>query len=187
MPGHRRLLSGLALAVGVSAGGVSSPVHASVTGSQGIEIEGARDRRGLYLGPGLLFGAQFPAEDGFMPGVAGTFHIGGGVNQRLLLGGNFGLVRYFAPHQSLGLLGDLEATGFVWRGFYLRAGLGVAAVPTDDSLSAAMGGNVGGGYELWVNQTVAMDLGARYDLRAVPGDPVDARHSVLLGARFTWY
>ena len=165
----------------------STTAEASVTGKQGIEIEGARDRRGLYLGPGLLFGAQFPAPDGFLPGVAGNFHIGGGVSQRLLLGANVGLVRYFAAQQSVGLSGDIEVTGFITNGFYLRGALGLAAMPVSGSLTAGMGGAAGAGYELWLNQTVAMDLGARYDLRAVPGDSVDARHSVLLGVRFTWY
>lgn len=184
----RRLISLLVVALTSIVGGTwPRSAEASVTGKQGIEIEGARDRRGIYLGPGVSFGAQFPAPDGFLPGVAASFHIGGGVSQRLLLGGNFGLVRYFAPQQSLGLHGDLEVTGFVWQGFYLRGALGIAAVPADGALAAGMGGGLGAGYELWLNQTVAMDLGARYDLRAVPGDPVDARHSVLLGARFTWY
>ncbi|MEE9385084.1 MAG: hypothetical protein V3V08_16890 [Nannocystaceae bacterium] len=161
--------------------------HASVLGTQGIEMEGPRDRRGFYLGPGLSFGAQIPAPDGFLPGVSGSFHLGGGVSPRLLLGVDLGLARYFAAEQSVGLHGDVEITSFLLDGLYVRGKLGLAAVPAEGSLAAAAGGGVGVGYEMWLNQTAAMDMGAQYDLRAVPGDEPDVRHTFLVGLRFTWY
>ncbi len=61
---------------------------AAVPGQRGLEIEGARDRRGLYVGAGLGFGGTFFWYDDFIPASRVDFAIGGGVTKRLTLGAN---------------------------------------------------------------------------------------------------
>ena len=94
----------------------------------------------------------------------------------------------FTDKAGLGFGGDLEGTGFVWKGFYLRLGLGAAGVPVasgDRSISVGVGGRAGLGYEFFLNQTVAMSVGADYDLRMVSGG--GAVSAALVGVRIIWY
>ena len=89
--------------------------------------------------------------------------------------------------------GDIEATGFVFRGLYLRGALGVSGVPrqehVDDGLrglTVGLGGAFGAGYEFFINSTAAVGVGLTYDARYVPGS-IFPRQSLLVGIRFTWY
>ncbi len=196
---RRRAWSGLVGATLVAAGvglvAAPSEAEAAVGGHRGIEIEGARDRRGLYVGGGLAFGGTFFYYDDFIPATRLDFVIGGGVTKRLTLGANLHLTPYLQRGVGVAFGGDIEATGYVWRGFYVRTGLGAAAVPKRDptrsfdevdGMTVGLGGAIGPGYEFWLNSSAAMSVGITYDARFVPGDSFP-RQAALVGLRFTWF
>jgi len=90
--------------------------------------------------------------------------------------------------------GDFEFTGYAWQGLYLRTGLGGVGLPAGDpanTLVAGIGGNVGFGYEFWLNATAAASVGITYDLRYMAGDaelvPDPLRHTGMVGMRFTFF
>ncbi|MCA9690106.1 MAG: hypothetical protein R3A51_17435 [Nannocystaceae bacterium] len=192
LPSMRSFTRTAPLAAAICAGlwlAAPSQAQASVVGSQGIEIEGPQDRRGFFIGVGATFGATYmtPAQT-FIPPLRADFIIGGGVTKRFTLGLDMFVGGYATGRPGSKVLfgGDVEATGFVWRGLYLRGGLGGAGMPsTTGSLSAGVGGKFGIGYEFWLNQTAAMSVDLSYDLRFVPDDGM--RHSPMLGVRFLWY
>jgi hypothetical protein len=196
---HRRRAWPMLLGASLVVGGVwlAAPraADAAVPGQRGLEIEGARDRRGLYVGAGLGFGGTFFWYDDFIPATRLDFAIGGGVTKRLTLGANLHMTPYLQRSVGVAFGGDIEATGFVWRGFYLRGALGAAAVPKRDptrsfdevkGMTVGLGGAVGLGYEFFLNATAAMSAGFTYDARFVPGDTFP-RQALLVGLRFTWY
>ncbi|MEM7154220.1 MAG: hypothetical protein AAF799_15350 [Myxococcota bacterium] len=186
---------GAAMAVGGVWLASPSEANAAVSGRQGIEIEGARDRRGLYVGGGLGFGGTFFYYDDFIPATRLDFNIGGGVTERLTLGANLHLTPYLQRSVGVAFGGDIEFTGYVWRGFYLRGALGAASVPKRDptrsfdeveGMTVGLGGAAGLGYEFWLNSSAAMSAGLTYDARFVPGDTFP-RQALLVGMRFTWF
>jgi len=196
--GRRRAWStllGASLIVGGVWLGSAGEAEAAVQGRRGIEIEGARDRRGLYVGGGFGFGGTFFYYDDFIPASRLDFTIGGGVNERLTIGADLHLTPYLKSSVGVAFGGDVEMTGYVWRGFYLRGALGVAGVPKRDptrsfdevkGMTVGVGGAVGLGYEFWLNSTAAMSAGITYDARFVPGDTFP-RQAALVGLRFTWF
>ena len=182
--------------------GICSFAHvaeASVVGRRGIEIEGANDRRGFYIGAGIGFGATYfdsplfartyNEATAFIPGGRIELALGGGVGKRLTLGTNLYLGTYmssrFGPKIFFG--GDVEANIFIVRGFFIRTGIGIAGVPQGDGRRVRMGaGGVAGlGYEFWLNASAALGVALLYDIRAVPGDGL--RHTPYVGLRFAWY
>lgn len=186
---------GATLALGGVWLGSATEADAAVPGRRGMEIEGARDRRGLYVGGGIGFGGTFFYYDDFIPATRLDFNIGGGVSKRLTIGANLHLTPYLQRSVGVAFGGDVELTGYVWRGFYLRGALGVAAVPNRDptrsfdevdGMTVGVGGAAGLGYEFWLNSTAAMSAGFTYDARFVPGDTFP-RQALLVGVRFTWF
>lgn len=177
----------LALAPVVVAGSLfaaPASAHASVLGKKGIEIEGPMDRRGFMLGMGLNGGAAI-FENAVVPGVGVDLTLGGGATKNLTLGVNMNVSKYLTKRDGVTFGGDFEVTGYVYKGLFLRGGLGVAGVPkTRDTyeLTHAAGGKVGLGYELWMNTRWAFGIALNYDLR-VDGD-AQLRHAVILSARF---
>ena len=177
----------------------TSVAHASVVGRNGIEIEGAQDRRGFYMGAGIGFGATFFASPLFastykdasnvIPSGRLELSLGGGISKRITLGvnlyGGFFSNSRFGTHPLFG--GDVEGYFYVVKGFFIRTGLGAAGVPSGDGkkVKFGVGGLLGLGYEFWLNQTAALSVALSYDLRAVPGDGL--RHTPYLGVRFAWY
>lgn len=166
---------------------------AAVSGRRGIEIEGARDRRGFYIGTGVAFGGTFFWYDDFFPAAKVDLALGGGVTQRFTLGVDLSVTPYLMRKGGVAFGGDIEATGYVFRGLYLRGALGVNGVPRrgpDDNeaegLTVGLGGAVGLGYEFFLNATAAMGAGLTYDARFVPGSRFP-RQSLLIGLRFSWY
>jgi hypothetical protein len=172
--------------------GWADAAEASVRGRRGLEIEGAEDRRGFFFSTGASFGATF-----FSPtDVVGLSRInlvfGGGVTERFTLGVALRVDPYFkrmAPNFGA----DLEATGYLWRGLYLRGALGVMGVPRydletnrGDGVTAGLGGMAELGYEFFLNATAAMSVGIGYDVRFVPGDRWP-RQTPLVGFRFSWF
>lgn len=195
---HRRMwptLLGASLLVGGVWLAAPAQAQAAVSGQRGLEVEGARDRRGLYVGAGLGFGGTFFWYDDFIPATRLDFAIGGGVTKRLTIGADLHLTPYLQRSVGVAFGGDIEATGYVWRGFYIRTGLGVAAVPKRDpvrsfdevkGMTVGVGGSLGLGYEFFLNSTAAMGAGFTYDARFVPGDSFP-RQALLVGLRFSWF
>lgn len=186
---------GATLVVGGIWLGGATDAEAAVSGRRGIEIEGARDRRGLYVGGGVGFGGTFFYYDDFIPATRLDFNIGGGITERLTLGVDLHVTPYLKKSVGVALGADVEMTGYVWRGFYLRGALGAAGVPNRDptrsfdevdGMTVGLGGAAGVGYEFWLNSTAALGVGLTYDARFVPGDTFP-RQAVLVGARFTWF
>jgi hypothetical protein len=194
-------LTSWALVAGVAGVGLvalPSEAEAGVRASnnRGIEIEGAMDRRGVYIGPGVMFGFSAMRRT-VVPDVGLSMHFGGGVSERFLLGINLHGAKYLGRYEGASSWvfgGDFEATAFAWRGLYFRLGLGGQGLPAGDpanTLTVGIGGNAGVGYEFWLNATAAASVGLTYDLRYVTGvpelvpDPI--RHSGMIGMRFSFY
>lgn len=165
-------------------------------GPNGIEIEGAQDRRGIYVGPGFFFGFAYQRET-VVPDVGINLAFGGGVGKRFTLGVNLHGAKFLGRNEGASSWvfgGDFEAQAFAWRGLFIRTGLGGVGLPAGDpnnTLTVGIGGNVGVGYEFWLNATAAASVGVTYDLRYVTGDPElvpnRVRHGGLVGMRFTFY
>lgn len=194
----RRL--GLALAAAVAGlVALAEPLEAQAAvrgGPNGIEFEGAQDRRGVYVGPGVFFG--FSGMKGtIVPDVGLNLAFGGGVSKRVLLGINLHGAKYLGRNEGASSWmfgGDFEFSGYAWQGLYIRTGLGGVGLPAGDpgnTLVAGLGGNVGVGYEFWLNATAAASVGITYDLRYLAGDrelvPDPLRHTGMVGMRFTFY
>jgi len=195
---NRRL--GLALAAGIAGlVALAEPLEAEAAvrgGPNGIEFEGAQDRRGVYVGPGVFFG--FSGMKGtIVPDVGLSLAFGGGVSKRVLLGINLRGAKYLGRNEGASSWmfgGDFEFTGYAWQGLYIRTGLGGVGLPAGDpanTLVAGLGGNVGVGYEFWLNATAAASVGITYDLRYIAGDrelvPDPLRHTGMVGMRFSFY
>ena len=144
---------------------------------------------------GTVFGfGMFPFEAVTLEKPEGAFRFTTGYTWRIKLrnsdefrslSGSLGL----REDRGVAFGGDVEATGFVYRGFYLRGALGDAGLPDapdDNGLVVGIGGRFGLGYEFFRNQTVALGVGLDYDLRFVPDERVP-RHGALVGVRFVWY
>lgn len=195
---HCRGLAAGLLSVATLAGvwlAAPASAEAAVEGKRGLEIEGARDRRGFYVGGGLGFGGTFFWYDDFIPAMRMDLALGGGITKRFTLGVDLHVTPYLQRGVGVAFGGDIEGTGYVWRGLYLRAGLGASAVPKrsatmmdDDTkgLTAGLGGAFGVGYEFFLNATAALGAGITYDVRFIPGDTWP-RQALLLGLRFSWY
>lgn len=193
----RRCSSVLMAALPLMAGLVSmfagpSDASAAVRGRQGIEIEGAQDRRGFYVGGGLGFGGTFFYVDDFIPATRMELAFGGGVTENFTLGASLNVMPYLQRDSGVAFGGDVEGTGYMWRGLYVRGGLGFAGVPRTDEasgdsrrgLQVGLGGKAEAGYEFWLNSTAAMGVGLTYDARFVPGAQFP-RQTLLIGVRFT--
>jgi hypothetical protein len=183
------------LAAGAAVVALPGEAQAAVSGKRGIEIEGARDRRGFFVGAGLGFGGTFFYYDDFIPAMRLDIALGGGITERFTLGVDLHMTPYLQRGVGVSFGGDIEGTGYVWRGLYLRGGLGVSAVPKRDAtmpdedtkgLTVGLGGAFGPGYEFWLNSTAAMSVGLTYDARFIPGDTFP-RQALLVGARFSWF
>ncbi len=195
---NRRNRIGLAsLAASLVAGGITlgaaSTAQAAVSGRRGIEIEGARDRRGFYVGTGFGFGGTFFWYDDFLPATRVELALGGGVTKRFTLGANLHVTPYLVRGGLVTFGGDIEGTGYLFRGLYLRGALGAAGVPRRSpedrdarGITAGLGGAVGFGYEFFLNSTAAMGAGITYDARFVPGSKFP-RQTLLVGLRFSFY
>ncbi len=183
-----------AVAVGACAWlGVSTSAEAAVSGRRGLEIEGARDRRGFFIGTGLGFGGTFFWYNDFFPAARLDLALGGGITKRFTLGVDLHVTPYLMRKTGVAFGGDIEATGYLFRGLYLRGALGASGVPKrgpDDNeakgLTVGLGGALGFGYEFFLNSTAAMGAGFTYDARFIPGSKFP-RQTLLVGLRFSWY
>ncbi len=166
----------------------STDAEAAVRGRNGIEIEGPHDRRGFYIGGGLAFGGTFFYVDDFIPATRAELDFGGGITKRFTLGASLHVTPFLKRGVGTAFGGDVEATGYMWRGLYVRGGLGLAGVPRreegedEQGLSMGLGGKAEAGYEFWVSTVTAMSVGVTYDARFIPGSRFP-RQTVLIGLR----
>jgi hypothetical protein len=146
-----------------------------------------RERKGFMMSfaskPGSVV---FP--NGFVPYMRAGFQIGGGITDRFTLGAELSGTGYFG-HKKGSFGGDLVGTGFLWRGLYLRTGLGAhSGLPSsahDYRLVPAIGGLVGLGYEFLLHEHIGLALGGEYDARVLTTGGF--RQSASLGLRIAVY
>jgi hypothetical protein len=188
-----------AIAIASTWVGVSATASAGnggvVQGKRGLEIEGARDRRGFYIGGGAGFGGTFFWANDFLPAMRLDLALGGGITKRFTLGVDVHVTPYLAKDVGVAFGGDIEATGYLFRGLFLRAGVGASGVPRraqhdepepKKGLTVGLGGAGTVGYEFFLNSTAALGVGLTYDVRFVPGSKFP-RQTLLVGLRFLWF
>jgi hypothetical protein len=187
----------VAIAIASTWAGVSATASAGnggvVQGKQGLEIEGVHDRRGFYVGGGVAFGGTFFWSNDFLPAIKADLALGGGITKRFTLGVDLHVTPYLAKNVGVAFGGDVEGTGYVFRGLFLRAGLGVNGVPKreqtnqpEEGLTIGLGGAGTVGYEFWLSTSAALGLGFTYDVRFVPGSKFP-RQTLLVGVRFIYF
>jgi hypothetical protein len=150
-------------------------------------------RKGLLIGVGVSPGVALLMPRGFVPVTRLHYMIGGAITDRFTLGVDIGgtailAERTIATKNKFGFNADVVGTGFMGRGFYIRAGLGVAShVPAlaFDPFKAGVGGVAGIGYEFRVLERMGLGLGLDYDLR-VRTDGIPAQ-TVTFGLRIVGY
>lgn len=94
--------------------------------------------------------------------------LGAGLHERLTVEGEFTLAKYLGKEAGWNIGGDLAVTGFVYKGLYTRLGFGMQGVPQDigtPTMTYGIGGDLGLGYEVFVNNSVAFGFGVEYDMR----------------------
>lgn len=178
--------------LGLSGYASSAQAGPFVSGSQGIEIEEARDRRGIYGGLGITIGA-FAGRKQIFPTPQLNLRAGGGVSKNLTLGVSVMLARYFETthdeYTGQWTIGaDLEGQYAFAPGFFLHLGLGGIGIPKfyqQRGLTFGLGGRVGAGYEFFVDSHAAISILVDGDFRVTPKG--NARFGPMISARVTWY
>lgn len=143
------------------------------------------ERTGFHVGSAVRSGAVV-LRDGFVPAVAMTFRVGGGITDRFTLGFQARLQFFMGLKPGGGA--DIVAERFFGRGFFLRAGVGaMSGMPAraDKIQRAGFGGQAGLGYEFRPLERLGLALGLDYDGR-VRTDGIYVQ-SVLLGLSFRGY
>jgi hypothetical protein len=146
-------------------------------------------RKGFYAEIALRPGAVV-LRDGLVPVLRHHFTFGAGLTDRFKLGMNLHIGGYLDALIKKPVLGmDVVATGYVWRGMYLRAGFGlINRLPIARGSSETLpgyGGLAGLGYEWTVKKGAGIGLGADFDLRMISKQ--DVRHTFFLGLHFHFH
>ncbi len=144
------------------------------------------ERKGLVLGMALSPGI---AQNGrtVIPVTRFRYIIGGGITDRITLTAELGLQKNHG-FKKVGFVSDIVATGYLGRGFFVRAGAGVASQTVQlarDPLKPGFGGLAGIGYEWRVAEKVGLAFGIDYDVR-MRSDRLPAQ-TLLLGLRIGGY
>lgn len=146
------------------------------------------ERKGFYGEIALRPGAVVLRE-GLVPALRHHFAFGAGLTDRFKLGMSLQLGGYFGAIKKPVLGMDVLATGYVWRGLYLRAGFGVVnRLPLSISSSntaPGYGGTVGLGYEWTVKKTAGIGLGADFDGRMITRH--ESRQTFTVGLHFHFH
>lgn len=125
-------------------------------------------RKGFYAEMALRPGGV-AVRDGLVPAMRTHLTIGGGLTDRFKLGMQLSIGGYMNGVKNPAVGFDTIATGYVWRGLYLRAGAGlVSRIPLQAAGAASRpgyGGVVGLGYEWTLKKGAGLGLGADLDLR----------------------
>ncbi len=146
------------------------------------------ERKGFYgeiaLRPGIVV-----LRDGLVPALRHHFAFGAGLTDRFKLGMSLQLGGYLEGNRKPVLGMDVLATGYLWRGLYLRAGFGVVnRLPLAKGLAETRpgyGGTAGLGYEWTVKKGAGIGLGADFDARLISAHQV--RHAVTVGLHFHFH
>jgi hypothetical protein len=147
-------------------------------------------RKGFYgelaLRPGLVV-----LRDGVVPLIRHHFTFGAGLTDRFKLAMSFNIGGYLggelARKPVLGV--DFVATGYLWRGLYVRGGAGVVnrlplALDSGET-RPGHGGLVGIGHEWTIQKAAGIGLGADFDMRMI--SPGEVRHSFIAGLHFHFH
>ena len=146
------------------------------------------ERKGFYgeiaLRPGFVV-----LRDGLVPALRHHFVFGAGLTDRFKLGMSLQLGGYLESNHKPVFGTDVLATGYLWRGMYLRAGFGlVNRLPLAKGSSQTRpgyGGTAGFGYEWTVKKAVGIGLGADFDVRLI--DTRQVRHTFTAGLHFHFH
>lgn len=145
-------------------------------------------RKGFYFELALRPGAVV-LRDGLVPVLRHHLTFGAGLTDRFKLGMNLHIGGYLEAIKKPVLGMDVIATGYLWRGLYLRAGFGmINRLPVakgSDETRAGYGGTVGLGYEWAVKKGAGIGLGADFDARLIGKQQV--RQSFFLGLHFHFH
>lgn len=145
-------------------------------------------RKGFYFEAALRPGAVV-LRDGLVPVLRHHLTFGAGLTDRFKLGMNLHIGAYLEAIKKPVLGMDVIATGYVWRGMYLRAGFGlINRLPVargSEETRAGYGGAVGLGYEWTVKKNAGIGLGADFDARLIGKDRV--RQGFFVGLHFHFH
>lgn len=145
-------------------------------------------RKGFYGEIALRPGAVV-VRDGLVPVLRHHLTFGAGLTDRFKLGMNLHIGGYLEAIKKPVLGMDVIATGYLWRGLYLRAGFGMInrlPVAKDSAeTKAGYGGTVGLGYEWTVKKGAGIGLGADFDARLIGKHQV--RQSFFVGLHFHFH
>lgn len=148
----------------------------------------APPRKGFYAEMSVRPGGVV-VRDGLVPAVRTHLTLGGGITDRFKLGMQLSIGGYMSGVKKPAVGFDTVATGYVWRGLYLRAGLGlVSRVPLTAEGSdsrPAYGGLAGLGYEWTLHKSIGLGLGADLDVRATTDRHV--ARSFMVGLHFAFH
>lgn len=147
------------------------------------------ERKGFYAEIALRPGAVVMRE-GLVPVLRHHFTFGAGLTDRFKLGMNLHIGGYLDGIIKKPVLGmDVIATGYVWRGMYLRGGFGlINRLPVargSVETKPGYGGTVGLGYEWTVKKAAGIGLGADFDVRMLADRQV--RRTVFVGLHFHFH
>lgn len=146
------------------------------------------ERKGFYteiaLRPGLVV-----LREGLVPAIRHHLAFGAGLTDRFKLGMSLQIGGYFGAIKKPVFGMDVLATGYVWRGLYLRAGFGLVnrlPLRIDSSDTApGYGGTAGLGYEWTVKKAAGIGLGADFDARLIA--PRELRQTFTVGLHFHFH
>lgn len=165
-----------------------APADAHANALQRASSYETPERKGFYGEIALRPGAVV-LRDGLVPALRHHFAFGAGLTDRFKLGMSLQIGGYLGVTGKPVLGMDVLATGYVWRGLYLRAGFGVVnRLPLRiDSRNTApgYGGTAGLGYEWTVKKTAGIGLGADFDGRLIA--PRELRQTFTVGLHFHFH
>ena len=146
-------------------------------------------RKGFYAELALRPGATV-LRDGMVPALRHHFTFGAGLTDRFKLGMNLHIGGYLNSPIKKPVLGmDVIATGYVWRGMYVRVGAGMVnrlPVTVDGADSrAGYGGLVRVGYQGKVKGAGGIGLGADFDMKMISNTQL--RRTFFLGLHFHFH
>lgn len=146
-------------------------------------------RKGFYGELALRPGAVV-LRNGMVPTLRHNFTFGAGLTDRFKLGMSLHVGGYLNSPIKKPVLGmDIVATGYLWRGMYVRFGVGmvnrlpVTLIGTDSR--AGYGGLVGLGYEWAVKGAAGIGLGADFDVKMISRTQV--RRTFIFGLHFHFH
>lgn len=145
-------------------------------------------RKGFYAEMSVRPGGVV-VRDGVVPTMRTHLTIGGGLTDRFKLGMQLGISGYMNGVKNPAIGFDTIATGYVWRGLYLRAGAGlISRMPLQAEGGATRpgyGGQVGLGYEWTLHKGAGLGLGVDLDMRATTDRHI--ARGFFLGLHFAFH